>query len=223
MRLFVAINFDKETKRKILNIQDNLRKYATGSFSYYENLHLTLVFLGETDPSRLQRVEDAMQSITIPEMNLIFSHIIYYMLQLQMMQIEKWMTFLILSFILAIALFNVVGSLSMLMIEKQEDVKTLRNMGASDSLISRIFLFEGWMIAGFGALIGILIGIILCLIQQEFGLLKLGQTTGAFIVDAYPVRVALSDVITVFITVVTIGFIAAWYPVHHLGKKWFVR
>lgn len=141
----------------------------------------------------------------------------------KMMQIEKWMTFLILSFILAIALFNVVGSLSMLMIEKQEDVKTLRNMGASDSLISRIFLFEGWLIAGFGALIGILIGIILCLIQQEFGLLKLGQTTGAFIVDAYPVRVALSDVITVFITVVTIGFIAAWYPVHHLGKKWFVR
>lgn len=141
----------------------------------------------------------------------------------KMMQIEKWMTFLILSFILAIALFNVVGSLSMLMIEKQEDVKTLRNMGASDALISRIFLFEGWMIAGFGALIGILIGIILCLIQQEFGLLKLGQTTGAFIVDAYPVRVALSDVITVFITVVTIGFIAAWYPVHHLGKKWFVR
>jgi ABC-type lipoprotein release transport system permease subunit len=139
------------------------------------------------------------------------------------MQIEKWMTFLILSFILAIALFNVVGSLSMLMIEKQEDVKTLRNMGANDALISRIFLFEGWMIAGFGALIGILFGIILCLIQQEFGLLKLGQTTGAFIVDAYPVRVALSDVITVFITVVTIGFIAAWYPVHHLGKKWFVR
>lgn len=141
----------------------------------------------------------------------------------KMMQIEKWMTFLILSFILAIALFNVVGSLSMLMIEKQEDVKTLRNMGANDALISRIFLFEGWMIAGFGALIGILIGIILCLIQQKFGLLKLGQTTGAFIVDAYPVRVALSDVITVFITVVTIGFIAAWYPVHHLGKKWFVR
>lgn len=109
-----------------------------------------------------------------------------------MMQIEKWMTFLILSFILAIALFNVVGSLSMLMIEKQEDVKTLRNMGASDALISRIFLFEGWMIAGFGALIGILIGIILCLIQQEFGLLKLGAASGlAFIVDAYPVRVWL--------------------------------
>ena len=97
------------------------------------------------------------------------------------------------------------------------------NYWANDALISRIFLFEGWMIAGVGALIGITIGIILCLIQQEFGLLKLGQTTGAFIVDAYPVRVALSDVITVFITVVTIGFIAAWYPVHHLGKKWFVR
>mgnify|MGYP002662432696 FL=1 len=109
----------------------------------------------------------------------------------------------------------------MLMIEKQEDVRTLRNMGADDKLISRIFLFEGWMIAGFGALIGIVIGIVLCLIQQELGLLKLGQTAGAFIIDAYPVRVALSDVFTVFFTVVSIGFIAAWYPVHHLGKKWF--
>ena len=112
-------------------------------------------------------------------------------------------------------------ALSMLMIEKQEDVRTLRNMGADDKLISRIFLFEGWMIAGFGALIGIVIGIVLCLIQQELGLLKLGQTAGAFIIDAYPVRVALSDVFTVFFTVVSIGFIAAWYPVHHLGKKWF--
>lgn len=138
----------------------------------------------------------------------------------KMMQIEKWMTFLILSFILAIALFNVVGSLSMLMIEKQSDVRTLRNMGADDRLIRRIFLFEGWMISGFGALIGVSVGLVLCLLQQELGLIKLGQTSGAFIIDAYPVRVAAGDILTVFVTVLTIGLLAAWYPVHYLGKKW---
>lgn len=138
----------------------------------------------------------------------------------KMMQVEKWMTFLILSFILAIALFNVVGSLSMLMIEKQDDVRTLRNMGAGDALIRRIFLFEGWMISGFGALIGIGIGLALCLLQQELGLIKLGQTAGAFIIDAYPVRVEAADLLTVFVTVLTIGFLAAWYPVRYLGKRW---
>lgn len=138
----------------------------------------------------------------------------------KMMQVEKWMTFLILSFILAIALFNVVGSLSMLMIEKQEDVRTLRNMGADDRLIRRIFLFEGWMISGFGALIGIVIGLVLCLLQQELGLIKLGQASGAFIIDAYPVRVEPGDMLTVFATVLSIGFLAAWYPVRYLGKKW---
>ena len=139
----------------------------------------------------------------------------------KMMQVEKWMTFLILSFILAIALFNVVGSLSMLMIEKKDDVRTLRNMGASDSLIRRIFLFEGWMISGFGALIGIVIGLVLCLLQQTYGIIKLGQTAGAFIIDAYPVRVIFTDLLTAFITVAAIGFMAAWYPVHYLGKKCF--
>lgn len=139
----------------------------------------------------------------------------------KMMQVEKWMTFLILSFILAIALFNVVGSLSMLMIEKKDDVRTLRNMGASDSLIRRIFLFEGWMISGFGALIGIVIGLVLCLLQQTYGIIKLGQTAGAFIIDAYPVRVIFTDLLTAFIAVAAIGFMAAWYPVHYLGKKWF--
>ncbi|MCC8134819.1 MAG: ABC transporter permease [Tannerellaceae bacterium] len=138
----------------------------------------------------------------------------------RMMQIEKWMTFLILSFILAIALFNVVGSLCMLMIEKQGDVRTLKNMGADHSLIRRIFLFEGWMISGFGAVIGIGIGVILCFLQQEFGWLQLGQTTDAFIINAYPVRVELSDIIAVFVTVISIGFLSAWYPVRHLGKRW---
>ena len=137
----------------------------------------------------------------------------------KMMQVEKWMTFLILTFILTIALFNVVGSLSMLMIEKQDDARTLRNMGADDSLIRWIFLFEGWMISGLGALIGIVIGVALCLLQQTFGFIQLGEASGTFIIDAYPVRVVPSDILAIFLTVVAIGFLAAWYPVHYLSKK----
>ena len=138
----------------------------------------------------------------------------------KMMQVEKWITFLILCFILAIALFNIVGSLSMLMIEKKEDVQTLRNMGANESQIQQIFLFEGWMISGFGAIFGILVGLILCLIQQEYGLIQLGDTAGAFIIDAYPVHVLPGDICMIFITVLVIGFLAAWYPVRYLGRKW---
>lgn len=141
----------------------------------------------------------------------------------KMMQVEKWITFLILCFILAIAIFNIVGSLSMLMIEKKDDVQTLRNMGASESQIQQIFLFEGWMISGFGALFGILAGLILCLLQQEYGFIQLGDTSGAFIIDAYPVHVLPGDICMIFITVLIIGFLAAWYPVRYLGRKWIQK
>lgn len=141
----------------------------------------------------------------------------------RMMQIEKWMTFLILSFILAIALFNVVGSLSMLMIEKKADAVTLRNMGADEGLIRRIFLFEGWLICGIGAVIGILLGVLLCLLQEHFGLIRLGESSGAFVIDAYPVRVAWGDVSLVLVAVLGIGFLAAWYPVRYLAKGLLAR
>jgi zinc transport system substrate-binding protein len=130
------------------------------------------------------------------------------------------MSFLILSFILTIALFNVVSSLSMLMIEKQEDVSMLRSMGANDSLIRRIFLYEGSMIPTLGALIGIVIGVILCLIQQAFGIIKLGGFEGAFVSNNYPVSVSPVDLLLVLMTVCTIGVLASWYPVRYLGKNW---
>lgn len=138
----------------------------------------------------------------------------------KMMAIEKWMIFLILCFILIIALFNVIGSLSMLMIEKKSDVRTLRNLGADNNLIRRIFLFEGWMISSIGGIVGLIIGVTLCLLQQGFGLLKFGSGNGAFIIDAYPVLLQLQDVAIVFVTVLCIGFLAAWYSVYHLGKRW---
>lgn len=138
----------------------------------------------------------------------------------RMMQIEKWMTFLILAFILMIATFNVIGSLSMLIIDKQNDIKTLQNLGADKKLISRIFLTEGWLISAIGAGTGLIAGIFLCWLQQEYGLLRLGQTSGAFIVDAYPIHLLWSDAFAVLAIVTLLGFPAAWYPVKYLRNKW---
>ncbi|MFY9516256.1 MAG: FtsX-like permease family protein, partial [Dysgonamonadaceae bacterium] len=135
-----------------------------------------------------------------------------------MLQIEKWVTFLILAFILLIAVFNVAGSLSMLIVEKREDIRSFRNMGASDQLISRIFLYEGWLIAFWGIIVGIAVGLILCLIQQHFGLLRLGDTPGAYIVEAYPVVVKATDILIVFVSVSIIGFLAILYPIRNLKK-----
>jgi len=137
----------------------------------------------------------------------------------KMINIEKWVTFLILSFILLIAAFNIIGSLSMLIIDKQADVITLRNLGADNRLISRIFLFEGWMISAFGAVTGIVLGVLLCLGQQRYGWLRLG-TGDNFSVTAYPVIVYFSDLVFILITVLVIGFFSVLYPVRYLAKKW---
>lgn len=136
----------------------------------------------------------------------------------RIMEIEKLISYLFLTFILMIACFNVIGSLSMLIIDKRDDVVTLRNLGASDRQIVRIFLFEGRMISLFGALAGVLLGLLLCWLQQEYGLISLGDS-GSFVVDAYPVSVHASDVIIVFVTVLLVGFLSVWYPVRFLSKR----
>ena len=136
----------------------------------------------------------------------------------RIMEIEKLISYLFLTFILMIACFNVIGSLSMLILDKKEDVVTLRNLGADDRLISRIFLFEGRLISLFGAISGIVLGLILCLIQQKFGIISLGGG-GNFLVDAYPVSVHFWDVVLVFVTVFAVGFLSVWYPVHYLTRR----
>ena len=136
----------------------------------------------------------------------------------RIMEIEKLISYIFLVFILMIACFNVIGSLSMLIIDKKNDVQTLRNLGASDSQIVRIFLFEGRMISFIGAVSGVVIGLALCLIQQEYGIISLGSA-GSFIVDAYPVSVHAWDVVLVFVTVLIVGFISVWYPVRYLSRR----
>ena len=136
----------------------------------------------------------------------------------RIMEIEKFVSYLFLTFILMIASFNVIGSLSMLIIDKRSDVETLRNLGATDAQIVRIFLFEGRMITFIGALMGIVLGLGLCFLQEEYGLISLG-TAGDFVVDAYPVSVHAWDVLLVFITVLVVGFLSVWYPVNYLSRR----
>jgi lipoprotein-releasing system permease protein len=135
------------------------------------------------------------------------------------MKIEKFISYLFLTFILMIACFNVIGSLSMLILDKRDDVITLRNLGANDKLISRIFLFEGRLISIFGAVLGILLGLGLCYLQQKYGLISLGGNRDNFVIKAYPVSVHAIDVVIVFVTVVVVGFLSVWYPVRYLSKR----
>ena len=137
----------------------------------------------------------------------------------KIMSVEKIIAYIFLTFILIIACFNIIGSLSMLIIDKKNDVVTLRNLGASDKQIVRVFLFEGRMIAVIGAVIGIGFGLLLCLLQQQYGFVRLGDAEGSFIVDSYPVSVHYTDVLLIFITVVTVGWLAVWYPVRYLSKR----
>ena len=137
----------------------------------------------------------------------------------KIMKIEKFIAYIFLTFILAVACFNIIGSLSMLIIDKKNDVVTLRNMGATDKQITRIFLFEGRMISVIGAVAGILMGLLLCWLQQEYGLVALGRSSGSFVVDAYPVSVHPEDIAIVFLTVIAVGFASVWYPVRYFAKR----
>ena len=137
----------------------------------------------------------------------------------RIMKVEKLIAYVFLTFILVIACFNIIGSLSMLIIDKREDVATLRSLGATDRLISRIFLFEGRMISVIGAMVGILLGLLLCWLQQQYGLVRLGGSEGTFLIDAYPVSVHPTDVIIIFLTVIAVGFLSVWYPVHYFTRR----
>lgn len=133
----------------------------------------------------------------------------------KIMKSEKWAVFLILTFILIVASFNVIGSLTMLILDKQKDISILRSMGAKDAAIKQIFFFEGLLISLTGAAAGLLLGLLVCFLQQKFGLVKL-QSGGSFIISAYPVKMMAADFIYVFITITLIGAAAAWLPVKRI-------
>ena len=137
----------------------------------------------------------------------------------RIMKVEKLIAYVFLTFILIIACFNIIGSLSMLIIDKKDDVVTLRNLGATERQITRIFLFEGRLISAVGAVLGIIIGLLLCWMQQQYGFVRLGSSEGSFVVDAYPVSVHPWDVVLIFLTVLAVGFLSVWYPVRYFSKR----
>ena len=140
----------------------------------------------------------------------------------RIMKTEKWAIFFILTFILIVASFNIIGSLTMLIIEKKKDISIIRSMGADLNHIRKIFLYEGWLISILGALIGLVIGVLICWLQQNFGLIRL-QGSGSFVIDSYPVKMVLSDFLMVFLTVLAIGYFAAWYPVRYITRKFLAQ
>ncbi|MCD4730137.1 MAG: FtsX-like permease family protein [Bacteroidales bacterium] len=138
----------------------------------------------------------------------------------KIMKTEKWAIFIILSFILIIAVFNVVGSLSMLILDKRKDIAVLFSMGANEKLIKRIFLLEGLLISFSGAIFGLLLGYLLCILQLKYGFIKLGPDEGAFIIPYYPVKLYFADFVAVFTLVFFIGLVAAWFPVKQIADKY---
>lgn len=137
----------------------------------------------------------------------------------RIMRSEKWAVYVILTFILILATFNVVGSLSMLMIDKRKDTEILKAMGADNRLIHKIFMNEGLLISVAGGIIGLLLGIVLVLLQQQFGFVKFGTGGGNYVVDAYPVLLKLKDVLLIFATILVVGCTSAFLTVRHAMRK----
>ena len=140
----------------------------------------------------------------------------------KVVEIEKFVTYLFLCFILMVACFNIISSVSMLILDKQANADTLRSLGATDSFVARIFIYEGNLIALLGAVVGLVLGVVLCLLQQEFGLIGLGGD-GQFVVDSYPVRVKFTDLLLVLVSVVAVSAISVWMPIKLLNKYFLTR
>jgi lipoprotein-releasing system permease protein len=139
----------------------------------------------------------------------------------KVVKIEKFISYLFLCFILMVACFNIISSVSMLILDKRDNANTLRSLGAPDGMVARIFIYEGNLIALIGAIVGLILGIVLCLLQQHFGLIGLGGD-GQFVVSAYPVRVKFTDIVLVFFSVAVVSAISVWLPIR-LVNKYFMK
>jgi len=174
-------------------------------------------FTDDADPKEVQKNVDKIFGRNFVVQNRFEQQEIFY----KVMRSERLAIFFILTLIIIIASFNIIGSLTMLIIEKERDIEILRSLGADNNLIRKIFIFEGWLISIIGAVAGLIPGFFICWLQQTYGLIKLQSDT--LIMDAYPVLMKLKDFIIVPATVLLIGYWAAWYPVRFLTKKYLVK
>ncbi|MGM0620069.1 MAG: FtsX-like permease family protein [Bacteroidota bacterium] len=218
-----ALNYDYIYPSGVFSVLEEIdSKYIIVPFNFAAELfesnnHISAVELGINPEARAKRVQNEIESIlgeSFHVKNKYQQHDLIY----KTMESEKWAAYLILVFILVVASFNMLGSLSMLIIDKKEDLFILRSMGANSSLIRRIFLFEGWMISFFGAIIGAILGILISWAQIEFELIGL-PGAGSFIISAYPVKIIFSDILIILGIVFFIGFVASWYPVRFISQR----
>jgi lipoprotein-releasing system permease protein len=198
--LFIPIDFCRELleyENEVSSIEIKLKDY-------------------DKEPSVRKEVEKIFGKKFIIK-NLYEQQEIFY----KVMRSERLAIFFILTLIIIIASFNIIGSLTMLIIEKERDIEILKSLGADNNLIRKIFIFEGWLISIFGAFTGLLLGFIICWLQQHFGFIKLNSQS--LIMQSYPVIIKLKDFIVVPVTVLLIGYWAAWYPVRFLTKKYLLK
>ncbi len=193
---------------------------ARGLLEY--DREVTALEIGLNDPAVMASARQQINSILGPGFD-IKDRFQQQATLYRVMKSEKWAVFFILALILVIAAFNMIGSLSMLIVDKKKDIAVLWSLGATKAQIKRIFFTEGLMISLAGGLLGLVLGGLLALLQQEFGLIRLGGGEGTYIVDAYPVKVQLVDFLSVMITVILIGAATTWYPVRQISRKYLAQ
>jgi len=218
-----AINYNYIFPAGVFSVLEEIdSKYILVSYEYAAELfeskgEISSVEIGLSPSANTKKIQKEIQQILGEDFhvkNKYQQHDLIY----KTMQSEKWAAYLILIFILIIASFNILGSLSMLIIDKKDDILILRSMGANSKTIRRIFLFEGWLISFLGAGIGTLLGVLICWIQIKFEIISL-PGNGSFIISAYPVEIIFTDIILILTVVLLIGFFASWYPVKFISQK----
>jgi lipoprotein-releasing system permease protein len=240
----VAVYVPRRTSQVSLNPEQSIRKkyiFPSGIFSIEQNydskyIIVPLAFARDlfeysnevssievklTNNANLRSIQNKIKDILGPEFEVktrYEQNELFY----KTMQSEKYVIFLILVFILVVASFNVIGSLTMLILEKKFDISTLRSLGTDLSVIKKVFLYEGCLISLIGAVIGLVTGLLICWLQIKYKLIKL-QGSGTFIIDSYPVSIEIYDIIAVLIVVFFIGLIAAWYPIRYITKRFIVQ
>ncbi len=184
----------------------------------YNSDQVTSLEVKVTDPEEINQLQKRIAEISGDRFlvqNRYEQNEVFY----RIMRSEKWATFMILTLILIIASFNIISSLTMLIIDKKRDIATLRDLGAGNTLIRKIFLVEGWLISIIGSLAGIILGTGISLAQEYFKLVKIGGN-GTFVIDAYPVHFQAGDIFLVWLTVMLIGFLAAWLPARKISVSY---
>lgn len=222
-----ALNFDYIFPSGVFSVLEEIdSKYMIVPFGFAARLfetdgQITAIELGIDGEANTDRLQNQIREIlgdSFEVKNKYQQHDLIY----KTMRSEKWAAYLILVFILIVASFNMLGSLSMLIIDKKDDLFILQGMGADSKLIRRIFLFEGWLITFFGAVIGSLLGVFISWLQIKYELVSL-PGAGSFIISAYPVKIILSDILIIVGVVLGIGFIASWYPVRFISQRFILQ